>query len=389
MTGSASRRATTALAVMGLLWRRLRRDRTSLAFSFALPVAVAVVMAGIYGTDYASVGVVVSQRDDPVGEEIYRRLDGEGLVEATRYDTRADLERAVLRREVAAGLVVPAGAGDGTGTSNVELVGQPGVEAPSGVRAVVESVVAETAAALEVGRATDPGAPAAVALRRGAAALEDAPRQPAGDTTSESRRRETVAWAMVGALVLFVFMNTLGGAGSLAELRELGILARARTTPATSGAVALGYGAGLASYALVQAVLMLATGWLLFGVTWASWPALVVMVTVVAASAAALAVLLATLLPSADLGTTVVGPVAFVLGMLGGCLWPLEIVGPGLARLGHVTPHAWAVEALREVGVSGGGLGRVGAQLAVLVAATVLFLVLGGLRLRRIAAHAV
>ena len=34
---------TAALAMVGLLWRRLQRDRLGLALTFALPVAVAIV----------------------------------------------------------------------------------------------------------------------------------------------------------------------------------------------------------------------------------------------------------------------------------------------------------------------------------------------------------
>jgi ABC-2 type transport system permease protein len=374
----------TVLAVATLLWHRLRHDRLGLAFTFLLPVAVAIVMVGIYSADYASAGVVVEQPGDAVGEAVFDRLERDGLIDVRRYDTQRDVEQAVRSRDVAVGVVVPSAA---TATTEVDLVGPPGTEAPSGVRAVVESAVAETAAALQVGRAIEPSASDSRAITLGQDELAGKPRQQLSDHTADVRRRENVALALVGALVLFVFMNTVGGASSLAELRELGILARARATSASPAAIAVGYGVGLTSYALVQAGLMLATGWLLFGVTWASWPALLAVVGLVALAAAALAVLVATLLPSADMGTTVAGPVAFLLGMLGGCLWPLDIVDPGLAQAGHVTPHAWAVEALRAVGVSGDGLGTVGMQLAVLGAGSVVMVALGGWRLVRMAAR--
>jgi ABC-2 type transport system permease protein len=134
----------------------------------------------------------------------------------------------------------------------------------------------------------------------------------------------------------------------------------------------------------VQAALMLGTGRLLFGLTWADWPAFLLVVALVAAAAAALAVALATVLPAPELGATVAGPVAFVLAMLGGCLWPLEVVGPALARAGHLTPHAWALEALRGVGVGGDSLAQVAPRLVPLIAMTVALVAFGGVRLRRI-----
>jgi ABC-2 type transport system permease protein len=141
---------------------------------------------------------------------------------------------------------------------------------------------------------------------------------------------------------------------------------------------------GMTSYAVVQAVLMLGTGWLLFGLTWADWLAFLLVVAMLAAAAAGLSVAVATFLPSPEMGATVAGPIAFVLAMLGGCLWPLELVGPALARAGHLTPHAWALEALRDVGVDGDGLAHVAPDLAVLAAMTLALVAVGGLRLRRI-----
>ncbi|HEY7073022.1 MAG TPA: ABC transporter permease, partial [Acidimicrobiales bacterium] len=339
---------------------------------------------GVYTADYSRVGVVVPV-GDPVAEDLVGRLAAGGVVDVVRYDDRAGLAAAIRRREVAAGVVVPAGAGVAEGPGRVELLGPPGIDAPSGVRAVVESAVARTAAAVEVGRALEPGAPAATVMAAGTGALAGAPGPPADDAGSAAeRRRLNTAWAISGTLVLFVFLNTVGGAGALADLRQLGVLARARTTPASTGALAAGYGLGMASYALVQAGLMLGAGWLLFGVTWADGPAFLLVVAMLAAAAAGLSVAVATFLPSPEMGATVAGPIAFVLAMLGGCLWPLELVGPTLARAGHLTPHAWALEALRDVGVDGDGLAHVAPALVVLAAMTLALVALGGLRLRRI-----
>jgi ABC-2 type transport system permease protein len=376
---------TAALAMVGLLWRRLQRDRLGLALTFALPVAVAIVMVGIYTADYSRLGVLLPE-GDPVAEDLVGRLEADGVVDVVRYDGRAGLEDAIRRREVVAGVVVPAGAGTAGGPDEVELLGPPGIEAPSGVRAAVEAAVARTAAVVEVGQAREPGAPAARVVAAGTEALSGASglAGPERGNSSAELRRLNIAWAMSGTLVLFVFLNTVGGAGALADLRQLGILARARTTPASTGAIAAGYGLAMMSYALVQAGLLLGTGWLLFGLTWADWPAFLLVVALLAAAAAALSVALSTVLPSPEMGATVAGPIAFVLAMLGGCLWPLEIVGPGLARAAHLTPHAWALQALRDVGVDGDGLSHVTTDLAVLVAMTVALVAVGGLRLRRI-----
>ena len=79
-----------------------------------------------------------------------------------------------------------------------------------------------------------------------------------------------------------------------------------------------------------------------------------------------------------------IGPaVGMAFGMLGGCMWPLEVVPPTVRALGHVTPHAWAVDAWVEVLSRGGGLPQIAGYLGILAHYAVALLTLASLRLRR------
>jgi ABC-2 type transport system permease protein len=79
-----------------------------------------------------------------------------------------------------------------------------------------------------------------------------------------------------------------------------------------------------------------------------------------------------------------IGPaVGIAFGMLGGCMWPLEIVPPSVRALGHATPHAWAVDAWVEVLSRGGGLSQIAGYLGILALYAVVLLALASLRLRR------
>jgi ABC-2 type transport system permease protein len=374
------------VATASLVWRRLRHDRTGLAFTFLLPVAVASVMVGIYTSEDTRVGVLVEQQG-AVGDELVDRLEGDGLLDVRRYDDRDAMERAVRRRELTAGVVVPAGA-DTAAETTIELVGPPGVAAPGGIRSAVEAAVAETGATLQLGRSLVVDGSAETAIAAGTDALGDVPSAGVDADAHRDRRQASAAEALVAVLVLFVFMNTMGGASSLPDWRDLGILARARTTRASSASIAVGYGLGMTSYAFVEAVMMLATGRLVFGITWTSWPSLLVVVSAVSLAAGGLAVVVGTCLPSASSGITIAGPVAFLLAALGGAVWPLDLVGPTLRTIGHLTPHAWAVEALYATGASGDSLSGVGPALAVLFGGAVALLAVGGWRVQRIARRA-
>lgn len=68
-------------------------------------------------------------------------------------------------------------------------------------------------------------------------------------------------------------------------------------------------------------------------------------------------------------------------GMIGGCLWPLDYVdNPILIGLSKVIPHTYAVKALTGIS-QGNGLAEVMPHMAVLVAMSVVFLMIGFIKL--------
>lgn len=392
-------RATVVAAMVGLGWRRLRRDPVGLIFTFAMPLAIAVVMGAIYMAEAsgpAAVGVV-ADASDPVAGDLLDRLDANPLVEVEPYPDRAALDRAVRRRAVDAGVVVPAGLGPMLDGGTIQLVGPPGVAAPDGLRAAVEVTAAETTAAVQLGAVLAPGDPLGAGLDAARARLAEG--MPgvgaAGPTVAgpdgrdevqearEDQRRDFAGNAVLATLVLFVFVNTAGGASAWAELRELGVVGRLRSTSAPSGALAWGLGVYWASFAVVQSVVVLAIGVALFDMPVRSPGAVVAVLAATAVAAAGLAVLVATVLPSSTSGTTVAGPIAFVLAMLGGCLWPLDIVPSALATAGRATPHLWAVDGLQDSAVGGAGPAAVAGSVAVLVAIGLVAGAAGGRRVAR------
>jgi ABC-2 type transport system permease protein len=380
--------ATVAAAMVGLGWRRLRRDPVGLIFTFVMPLAIAVVMGAIYMAEAsgpAAVGVV-ADASDPVAGDLVARLDANPLVEIHVYRDRAALDRAVRRRAVDAGLVVPSGLGAALDGQSIELVGPPGVAAPDGLRAAVEITAAETTAAVQLGAVLEPGDPLGAGLDAARARLADGASRSGVDDGRDGRgdqRRDFAGNAVFATLVLFVFVNTAGGASAWAELRELGVVGRLRSTTATSGALAWGLGLYWASFAVVESVIVLAIGRAVFDLPVRSPAAVVAVLAATAVAAGGLAVLVATVLPSSASGTTVAGPIAFVLAMLGGCLWPLEIVPSALATAGRATPHLWAVDGLQDSAVGGAELVAVGGSVAVLVAIGLVAGVAGGRRVAR------
>ncbi len=64
-------------------------------------------------------------------------------------------------------------------------------------------------------------------------------------------------------------------------------------------------------------------------------------------------------------------------------MWPLDIVPRPMQLIGHVTPHAWAMDAWTELIFDGASLGGILPNIAVLIGMTLVIGPLAARRLRR------
>ncbi|HJY83441.1 MAG TPA: ABC transporter permease, partial [Candidatus Binatia bacterium] len=138
---------------------------------------------------------------------------------------------------------------------------------------------------------------------------------------------------------------------------------------------------------IVQATFLIMSTWLAFGVPWGD-PLGVFLVTVALVSfGVSLVFCMGTVFRSPEQATSLGPWLGIVLGMLGGCMWPREVVPPFLRALGYCSPAAWAMDGYLALIFD-----RVSARL-ILPEVTVLLLfaaalaLIGLLRLRRQFSH--
>jgi ABC-2 type transport system permease protein len=140
--------------------------------------------------------------------------------------------------------------------------------------------------------------------------------------------------------------------------------------------------------ALVQAALIVAIGATVFGVAWGQTAGVCALVLVYACVATGAALTVGAVARNAEQATAIGIPVGIALGMLGGCMWPLDIVPPGLRAIGHLTPQAWAMDGFTSLIFNGKGLLDITVDLAVLTGFAIALLTLGVVLLRRTLTHA-
>lgn len=367
--------------------RRVVRDRTGLFFMVVLPVLVIVLVGSTMAAeDGIAIGVIDEGRG-PLAAELVEDLRSAPALELRSFDDEEALRLAVRRSELAAGVVLPAGLGEEPPAAAVELLLQPanatGLAAEQAVRAVVadrSAVVAAAAfAADEAGGATSDHLAEARTAAQAVAPLTV-------ETTVGGEARFLplgFTYSSATMLVLFVFVNALAGGGMLIQNRQLGLHERVLAAPVTPRAVIAGEATAYVLLALLQSTLIIGIGALLFGVDWGDPLAAGALVAVWSAVAAAAGMLAGTLLRTVEQASSIGPMVGIALGMLGGCMWPLEIVPPVMQTIGHLVPHGWAVDSWIELLSRDGGLADIAPALLVLAGFALTFGALAAHRLRR------
>jgi ABC-2 type transport system permease protein len=373
--------------------RRVLRDPTAAFFMLILPVLIIVVVGATAasGRDHFDVGVLDRSGGDRLAARLVEALDASDALDVTSFDDRGSLERAVRRGEVAAGVVVPAGTDDAHRAGRtvevgvlVEPTNSSALAARSAIAAVVDAEDARLGAAafVEAETGADAGT-AAEAVDAATAAVEPVTvqRRAAG---GESRfLPDGFSYSAPTMLVLFVFINAIAGGASMIQTRQLGVYDRMLAAPVGSATIVLGELLSFALIALVQSLLIVAVGAAVFGVSWGDPVAAAALVVAWVLVGTGAGVLSGTLFRTPDQATAIGPTVGIALGMLGGCIWPLEIVPGPMQTVGHLVPHAWAVDAWTELLSRSGGLGDIAGRLGVLLAFAAGLTAVATFRLRR------
>ncbi|HNL51706.1 MAG TPA: ABC transporter permease, partial [Actinomycetota bacterium] len=120
------------------------------------------------------------------------------------------------------------------------------------------------------------------------------------------------------------------------------------------------------------AAILLGLGVLWFGINLGDPIAVISLVLIYSVIASAAGMLLGGVARTPGQAVAVAVPAGIVMGMLGGCMWPLSVVGTTMQRIGHLTPQAWAMDSWNAIINDGAGVPGIAKYLAVLVGFAVL-----------------
>ena len=381
----------TSVTIAWTELRRAARDRTFLFFVLFLPFMV-ILLIGVTTSGFTQERVAVVQGErSPLADSLVAGLDAAPGLRVVRV---ADREAGVQRLrsgEVTAVVVVPAAYSSTLASGRpvlVNVLSAGAVGSGGSTLTTIRSVVARQAATVQaatfttarVGGTFADNETRAVALQRQSPVA--AVRTEVVDSSS-SYLPLGFSYSAPTMLVLFVFINATAAGAAIIQTRRLGIFSRALAAPLRPRELVLGEGLCYLSLAAAQAALIVLVGGLVFGVDWGDPLAATVLVAVWCLVGTGAGLVSGTLFHTPEQASAIGPAVGIAFGMLGGCMWPLEIVPPGVRAAGHLTPHAWAVDAWVTLLSRGGGLTDILLPLAVLLAFAVVLLGVATVRLSR------
>lgn len=371
-----------ALNDLRLTWR----NKAAFIWMLALPVAFMWLFGQMGGGSQGPPKVILGV-DDRDGQWLARALIAElkgEQIELQPVKPGLTPETSPPRRT----LIIPAGFTAGVLAAKpqeLRLESQPGADQELSLAAQVTTV---RAIVRVLGRLTE--LPDAPSLPEGPEAYAALARRPPlvrvkVSTAGKGRAVPTgFAQSVPGTLTFFVLMmTTIYGAVFLTLEKRQGMIRRQAMLPLSRGRIFAGKLAGRMLMAGAQIAIYLLAGRLFFGISFGGSPGgLLLVLFAYAAACSGLSLLLGAVLSTPEQASTVGWIVGMVLGALGGCWWPSEVMPRWLWSAAHALPTAWAMDAFHSLISFGRGIEAVILPAGALLGFAVLFSVLGARFLR-------
>ena len=182
-----------------------------------------------------------------------------------------------------------------------------------------------------------------------------------------------------GTTIQFIMMMVIIYGGiTVMEDRKKGVLGRMLFSPLSTGEVFQAKLLGRWSMGLLQAVMLIVVGKIIWGLNLGSVPLALLVIAVFALAMAALSVFIGSLCTKEDMIVGLAVLLANIFAGLGGCWWPNEIVPPAVRTVARISPAYWAMDALHKLRFFQGGFADILPHLAVLLTLAIVLTAVAG-----------
>ncbi len=379
----------SVLAITLVELRRFLADRSNIFFVFIFPLALVFVLGSSFGGEGPQGRVAVAGADGSLRAALVQRLEA-AEVQVTVTDA-AEMRESVARGRQDAGVLITDAAStayDQGQDLELQVIAGSQANAQTGVQLVRTAAQGTTLrAGQEAALATTGADRQAIidALDSASSAARPATLvvQDTAEVSQEFRGLGQFDQGASSQLLLFVFLTTLTGSATLIQARRNGVIRRTMAAPLTAGQTVLGQALGRLVIALFQGGYIVLATRLLFDVSWGNLALIGLVVAVFGLVASGVAMLVGVVVDNEGAASGLSVGAGLILAALGGCMMPLELFPDGLRTIAHLTPHAWAYEAVAEVQRHEASVVDILPQLGVLAVMAAALLAAGAWALRR------
>jgi ABC-2 type transport system permease protein len=381
-------------------------SKAELLFFLILPLVFTLILSGVLFSDEAGkiVMVMVDEDNSELSRKMVNLLQSSETV-APSLLARENAQETFDKREAAAIMIIPSGmeaslkAGQAVALDfTLDPSNLNGLAAQQEVQKAIDQISRGLVVASISTREAEQIQPFTEAAQRqtyydqsltaAQQEFDSAPTrivitQPENTAEIETQLGNQAAQASAGQLIIWVFIPLLGTSQLMADERVQGTLRRLVTTPTRKSTFLIGMITGQFSYGLIQMLMLVLIGSVLLKVPWGQNPlALLVLLVSFGLASVAMGTMMGTFTrtPSQANGLSIA--LGMVMGLLGGCMFPLELFPPAVANAVKILPTTWAMMGMTQLTIYNGGLIQILPYAAVLFGFSMVFFVVGVWRFR-------
>ncbi|WP_421383226.1 ABC transporter permease [Bacillus salacetis] len=355
------------------------KDRKSFITLLFMPLVLTAILgsalSGVLGESgklpELTAGTVVNSPDDLTDQFLEDVLGGEELTESItlkKFETEADLRKALQEQEIDTGLVFPEGWGDalmnGEG-EQVTLLKDPAKDLQASIlSSITESFTDRVTTVFTASRTvgekltsavpvSSPGSNPSGMMEELAGELSAIAGSQMNAVTSEKDGKEPISGmqyyaAAMGAM--FILFNTTIGAKTIIQERNTETLARLMNSPIRHSTIMAGKFLGTLSFTILQFIVFVMATHYLFDVDWGSnGGQLLVIGLAYSVAVSGLAMVIAGFITEEKAADAIGGIGVQILALLGGSMIPLASFPDALQKAANIAPNKWALTSLLDI----------------------------------------
>ena len=386
-------RAVFTIAAKDL--RQRIRDRSAIIMGVIAPFALAAVFSLLlpsdqsFHTDYGVVDLDNGVVSSILTSQVLPGVAEAGFADITEIESRAVAAEQVENGDLGAAFVIPEGFSEAISSGSdatITIIGnvdsalstQIAEAIASGYAEEINAVSLSVAAALGGFTNVQPGAIADLSSR--AATFE--PSILVEESAADSKQMSDKTFYSASMAIMFLFFTAQFGILSLLSERRLGTLPRLVAAPIGPWTIVIGKAlTGFVLGAVAMLVLILAST-LLLGAEWGNPIGVGLLALGGVISATGVSAMAATMAKTEEQASGWNAVLAMSLAILGGTFFSLDRAPEFVSKLSLVTPHAWFLRGLDELGAASGTVVDALPAVGVMVAIGVVTGAIGLLRAR-------